>query len=443
MRTLRLALPLFLLLALPLTAHGQSPRRDAVIYEPDTRDPVLKKIKERNEAEDAARAAETEAMRKEQKARKKAKKDSRKVLRATLPEGELPGAPETFVTTFHFEPQAQYYTGTCWSYAATSFMETEIERITGQKIKMSEMHTAYWEYVEKARRFVRERGDSVFAEGSQHNALTRIWKLYGAVPLEAYDGVVNEDGLHDHIRMYREMNDFLQYVKEKELWDEEWVLSVIRSILDRTLGPVPESFTWKGRKYTPRTFVEKVCKVNPDDYVGFMSTLSAPFFQQAEFEVQDNWWHDASYHNVPLDLFYAAVEQSIRNGYSLAIGGDVSEPGKNFRQDVAFVPSCDIPAEYIDQSSREYRIENGTTGDDHGIHLVGYQEVGDTTWFLIKDSGRSARHGKHDGYYFFHPDFVRLKMLSFTVHKDAVKELLEKFQPAPEVNPESEKVEAK
>ena len=41
-----------------------------------------------------------------------------------------------------------------------------------------------------------------------------------------------------------------------------------------------------------------------------------------------------------------------------------------------------------------------------------------------KDSNRSSRHGKWEGYYFFRDDYVRLKMLTFTVHRDAAADIL-------------------
>jgi bleomycin hydrolase len=427
------------LCALPWPATGQTPSpRDSVVYEAETRDPALKEIKERNEAEDAGSATVTAAIRKQQEANAKAKKDSKKVLRASLPEALLPGPPSTFEQVYHVEPQAQFYTGTCWAYAATSFLESEIFRTAGEKVKMSEMHTVYWEYVEKTRRYVRQRGDSHFSEGSEHNAVTRIWSLYGAVPLEAYAGVLKDDGRHDHIRLSKELTEFLAFVKAKNRWDEEWVIVAVRTILDRHLGPPPTEFKYNGKKYTPRSFLKKVARIEPDDYVGFMSTMAHPFYAPAEFEVPDNWWHDGSYNNVPLDRFVAGIDGAIRAGHSVAIGGDVSEPGKNFRQDIAFVPTFDIPGDHIDQSAREYRINNGTTGDDHGIHLVGVRDVGERTWYLIKDSGRSARHGKFDGYYFFRDDFVKLKMLTFMVHKDAVKELLGEIK-QPEEKKDKEK----
>ena len=65
--------------------------------------------------------------------------------------------------------------------------------------------------------------------------------------------------------------------------------------------------------------------------------------------------------------------------------------------DVAIVPEWDIPAEYINQGSREFRIANGTTGDDHGVHVVGYTALGGRDWFLIKDSNRSSRLGEPQG----------------------------------------------
>ena len=47
------------------------------------------------------------------------------------------------------------------------------------------------------------------------------------------------------------------------------------------------------------------------------------------------------------------------------------------------------------------------------------------------NSGRSARRGKYKGYYFVRGDYVRLKVLTFTVHRDAVKALLATFAAEP------------
>jgi bleomycin hydrolase len=144
--------------------------------------------------------------------------------------------------------------------------------------------------------------------------------------------------------------------------------------------------------------------------------------------VPDNWWHSQEYHNVPIDEFYAAIKSAVMNGYSLTLAGDVSEAGLNSYEDVAIVPTFDCLPEMINQDSREFRFNNGTTGDDHGIHLVGYKKVGKDDWFLIKDSGGTGWRGEEKGYIFYRGDYIKLKMLAFMVHKDAVKDLLKKFK---------------
>ncbi|MGL4598949.1 MAG: C1 family peptidase, partial [Bacteroidia bacterium] len=175
-------------------------------------------------------------------------------------------------------------------------------------------------------------------------------------------------------------------------------------------------------------YLKDVIKINPNDYVDFMSLLETPYWQQTEYKAPDNWWHSADYFNVPLDDFMSIIKTSIKNGYSIAIGGDVSESGINPQLGVAMIPSYDIPHEYIDENSRQLRWSNGTTTDDHAVHLVGWTEKPNGMWFLIKDSGSGARNNpQNPGYYYWHEDFVKLKMMSFTIHREAAKDVLAKF----------------
>jgi bleomycin hydrolase len=179
---------------------------------------------------------------------------------------------------------------------------------------------------------------------------------------------------------------------------------------------------------TPLEFLKNETQLDMDNYVDIMSTSYYPFYTFQEYAVPDNWWHSKEYLNVPLDVWYGLILRAIKAGCSVDIGGDVSEPGKLGFHDVCFIPSFDIPAQFINQDAREYRIDNKTTDDDHGIHLVGYTHYKGHDWFLIKDSGRSARWGKFAGYYFFRGDYVKLKMLTFTVPKDLVKDILAKVK---------------
>lgn len=406
--------------AAPLFASAKNKAK----YEKRYSDPVLKAMEEARAKEQSARDEETAAIRKRQAEEKKLEREQARSLESDMSGVLPPPSPQAFRGVFHFPPVAQYNTNICWSFAATSFYESEIFRLSGRKIKLSEVWTVYWEYLAKVRRWVRERGASLVAEGGESNAINRIWKEHGLVPAEAYPGRRVDGDKLDHEPLITEVKGYLDYVKANSLWDEEVVLKHVAILLDKHLGATPKSFTYEGREMTPLEFLRDEAKLNMDDYVDVMSTAFHPFYTFQEFPVPDNWWHSKEYLNVPLADWYALILKAVKAGYSVNIGGDVSEPGKLGFQDVCFVPSFDIPAAYIDQDSREFRIANRTTQDDHGIHIVGYKKHAGHDWFLVKDSGRSARWGKHEGYFFFRGDYVKLKMLSFTVHKDMAAALL-------------------
>jgi bleomycin hydrolase len=323
--------------------------------------------------------------------------------------------------------------GTCWSFSTTSFMESEVYRLHKKKVKISEIYTAYWEYVEKARRFVQERGNSVFGQGAEANSVTRIWKQYGACPTSAYTGLLNGRKFHTHEKMYKEMMAFLNGLKVSNDWNEERALETIKAIMNHYIGTPPTKFTVEGKEYTPKSYVKDYLKMNMDDYVEILSYKQEPYWQQVEYKVPDNWWHSEEYYNIPLDDFMKVLKRAIRKGYTMSIGGDVSEAGFLRTTNCAMVPSFDIPSEYIDENARQFRFSNETTTDDHGMHMVGfYVDKNGKDWYLIKDSSSGSRNVDENtpefGYYFFHEDYVKLKMMGFTIHKDAVKDILKKFK---------------
>jgi bleomycin hydrolase len=337
-----------------------------------------------------------------------------------------PAAVADFHPVFHTPPVRQDTTSTCWCFSGTSLLESELFRLHGQKLKLSEMFTVYWEYVDKARRFIREKGNSAFGEGSEQEAVMLRMKRYGAVRSSDYTGLLNGAVKHNHEKLFSELTKYLHFIRENGFWDEDVAIATVRAILDKHLGRPPDVIEVDGLKMTPVEFLERKLRLPLDEYVNFMSCLSDTFYVKREFKVEDNWWHSREYYNVPLDEWYVALKNAILAGYSAAIGGDVSEPGKDRDTGLCVIPTFDIPQSAIDQNAREFRIDNGTTGDDHGIHLIGFAGAGEHDWFLIKDSGSSGHEGPYKGYMFYRDDFVKLKMLTFTVHRDAVKSLLKK-----------------
>ncbi|MGE5382988.1 MAG: C1 family peptidase [Omnitrophica WOR_2 bacterium] len=355
------------------------------------------------------------------------------VFKAEVPKG-VPTSKDGFKQFWHNDPVSQGNTNTCWSFSTTSFLESEVNRITGQKVRISEMFTVYNEYLERAEALIKTRGGNYFGEGSEANAVTKIMKKYGCVPYESYTGLLPGQKFYSHEKMFNELRKYVEFVKTNNLWDEQAVMANFKSILNHYMGEPPATVKINGKEMTPKEYMTSVLKLNPDDYCDVLSYMQKPYWKQVEYQVPDNWWHSADYYNLPLTDFMQIIKKSIKAGYTLSIGGDVSEAGLLAREaNAAIVPSFDIPSAYIDDNARQFRFSNETTTDDHGMHLVGYMEKDGVTWFLIKDSGSGSRNGGKEknpnfGYYFFHEDYVKLKMMDFMVHKDMMKDYLPKFQ---------------
>ncbi len=357
------------------------------------------------------------------------KKEPRKSFVLDFSGYNLPKSINEFKYYWHRKPHSQGMTGTCWSFSTTSFFESEVYRLHKKKVALSEMWTAYWEYVEKAKGFVRTRGKSLFAQGSEANAVTRIWEKYGIVPYKLFTGFLPGQQVYDHDKMFKEMYTFLQSVKKTDAWNEGFVVSTIKQILNKYMGTPPTKVTVDGKTYTPKEYLANYLQLNMNNYVDIISYMQQPYWKQVPYQVPDNWWHDSSYYNVPLDVFMKIIKKAITHGYTMAIGGDVSEPGIDGKVESAVIPSFDIPSAYIDQYARQFRFSNRTTTDDHGIHLIGYKKDKDGKyWFLIKDSGSRAFNGKNKGYFFYNEDYVKLKIMDFMVNKEIVKDVLKKFK---------------
>ncbi|HHB79900.1 MAG TPA: peptidase C1 [Saprospiraceae bacterium] len=349
---------------------------------------------------------------------------TRRVLKA-LPTRTLPLSHEEFTTVWCNEPVSQGRTGTCWSFSTSSFYESEIFRKTKKEIKLSELYLVYYEYLAKAEEYIRTKGKSHLGEGSETNALAREMKKHGLMPLSAYSGNAKNTPYLDHKKMFGEFKALLESHKARDMWDKDVIMAGVKAILHTYMGTPPKTFYYNRQAYDPMTFMRDVAKINPEEYVNVMSLKRFPYWQHAEWPVPDNYWHSHDYINVPLEDFMTGLKNAVKAGYSVSLGGDVSEPGYLPSKSVAIVPTFDIPEDYIDENARQMRFDNGSTTDDHAIHVIGYKEDADGKWwFLIKDSGSSARNGVDPGYFFFHEDYVKLKMMTYTVHQNAILDMV-------------------
>jgi len=334
---------------------------------------------------------------------------------------DKPISLQAFNSIRHLPPINQDTTSSCWSFSTLSFLESEMLRQGHDSLRLAMMYPVYWGFVEKAGRYVKTHGRSRFAAGDLFTGVLDIVKKYGIVPQSVYAGQTRSCKTFNHDPLYADLQKYLAEVKETGNWNATEVLEQVRKILDKYLGRPPVSFLYRGKSYTPKSFLKNVTGLQIGDYRMFTSFLYAPFGQKIILDVPDNWARQKIYYNLPLRAFYNTLKRALQKGYGVAIDADVSEPGRVPAADVCFIPPFDMADKDVSPWAREFRFKNGSTTDDHLMHIVGFAHYGGHDWFLTKDSWRTAWDGRYKGYFFLRDDYVKLKILAFVVHKDAIK----------------------
>ncbi len=350
-------------------------------------------------------------------------------LQACLQKLPHPSAVSDFRPIAHLSSENQDTTLICWSFSTSSFVESEMERLGMPPVRLSVIYPMYCVFLEKARRFVEEKGDSRFSPGDLFAGVLDIVRQYGAMPAAAYEGVKDPHTIYNHAALYRDLDQLMRSVKQMQEWAADGVVARVRTILDRHLGAPPATFRWDGKEYTPRSFADSVVRLPWDQYLLVTSFTYAPFGEFVALKVPDNWKHNANFFNVPLDQFETSLRGAIERGYTVAIDADISEPSYEQTKQYAFIPTTDIPADSLTQGMRERLFDSGATTDDHLMHVVSYRAFDGQDWYLVKDSWRTAWEGPNRGYMFFHSSYIRMKVLAYLVHRDAVPEIARMIRP--------------
>jgi bleomycin hydrolase len=331
--------------------------------------------------------------------------------------------------------QNQNMTGTCWSFSALSFLESEIMRLgKGKDFNLSEMFVARKAYSWKADNFMRMHGKTNFGEGGGFPDAITILKRFGAVPEEFYTGKKEASAPHHHALLETTIRNMLLPAADPtaQKINFEFLHNSIEHVLDEYLGKVPEKFTYKGKEYTPETY-GKATGLNPDDYVYLTSFTHHPFYSQFVLEVPDNWNWEKMY-NLPLNELQEVMTSAINTGYTWAWASDVSEKGFMWADGLAI--ATDAPLNTVEektlaatkpvapikvtQEMRQKAFDNYETQDDHGMHAIGTaKDQNGTLYYLIKNSwGKESN--QCDGYLYASEAFVLLKTTSIMLHKKAI-----------------------
>ncbi|MGZ3900386.1 MAG: aminopeptidase C [Bacteroidia bacterium] len=328
------------------------------------------------------------------------------------------------------EVQNQNMTGTCWSFSALSFFESEMIRMgKGKDFNLSEMFVARKAYTLKADNYIRMHGHTNFGEGGGFPDVLSVIRKYGVVPEEAYTGKKESNAPHNHKMLETTLKNILHPVSQDETQkiDFSFLHNSVDAVCDEYLGKAPDKFQYKGKEYTPKTYAEAT-GLNPNDYVFLTSFTHHPFYSQFVLEVPDNWNWELM-HNLPLNELQEVISNSINNGYTVAWAADVSEKGFMWSDGLAIVPESGPANEAamkpvtqlkITPELRQKAFDNYETQDDHGMHIVGMaKDQNGTLYYTVKNSwGKESN--QCDGFLYASESYVLYKTTSIMVHKKAI-----------------------
>jgi len=320
----------------------------------------------------------------------------------------------------------QAKTGTCWSFATSSFLESEILRMDKGQHDLSEMYVVRNIYKDKARNYLLRQGKANFSQGSLSHDLINIVSQGGVVPESVYSGLLAGEHAHNHSEMEAGMKGFLDGVLKSKRLSKKWP-KALDAILDVYIGAAPESFEYQGKSYSPASLAESLA-VDPSNYVSLTSFTHHPFHTSFVLEIPDNY-SNGSFYNVPLDELIETIDRALDKGYTVAWDGDVSEKGFDAKKGIAVLPTkpgrkdlFDLPGEEqkVTQELRQEHFESYSTTDDHLMHLVGTAKNQEGhEYYIIKNSWGNI--SPYKGYLYMSKAYAAMKTVAIMVHKDVVK----------------------
>jgi len=314
-------------------------------------------------------------------------------------------------------------TGTCWSFASISFLESELLRESGESHDLSEMFIVRDVYKDKARNYILRQGKANFSEGGLAHDMLKAAGRNGVVPESCYTG--RKKDAHNHKALYKDLKIYLDSVVTKKKIPNNWEQE-IDLVLDRHLKPVDDKFLVKEKEYSSKEYYNHL-KLDVDKYINVTSFNHHPFNEEIILEIPDNY-SNGKYLNLEIDKLESMVDAALKNGHTVIWDGDVSEKGFSASKGLAIYPvnfseKCwDVPCveKRASQEDRQVDFESYKTTDDHLMHLVGIakNEQGDK-YYIIKNSW--GEMSDYKGYLMMSEAYFRSKTVAITINKEFLK----------------------
>lgn len=344
----------------------------------------------------------------------------------------------------------QNRSGTCWDYSTLSYFESEILKATGKTYDLCEAFVANKTYMDRAVQVVRLHGDCQFAQGGSAYDVLHVLKNQGICPEDAmpFPGSLYGDSLNNFNEFFGQLEPYVAGIAKSTAnkISSQWKVG-LQGILDAYLGQCPEKFTYEGKEYTPKSFAASL-GLNFDDYVTITSYSHHPYYTQYAVEVQDNWRNPLSW-NLPMEDMARILENAVMNGYTVAWGGDVSEPGFTRKGLAYFVDTkkaeglsgsdmarwlklspakrtnlidslgCKVPELEPTAEQRQQRFDNWELTDDHGMLIFGIaKDQHGKEYYMVKNSWGET--GDYKGIWYMTKNYIVANTMDFMVNKNAI-----------------------
>ena len=314
----------------------------------------------------------------------------------------------------------------CWTFATTSFIETEAIRLGKSPVILSPMCFIPPTAIDKAEKYIRMNGSSYFGAGDLTYSVLRAYKNFGAVPEVVYSGKIDPTSRYDQSKMDNALLEKVKYyVKSgRGKMTTEGYRKDIAEILSATLGKIPDNFTYNQKQYTPKSFAKEMVGINPDDYIEITSYKHHPFYSKFILEIESNW-NNNYYLNLPINDFIDVIDSALLHNYSVCWDGDAYRC-EGFYDGFAVLNDT---IKNITQQLRQIDFDNYNTVDQHNMHIMGVAENNKgKRFYIIKNSSDDRNCG---GYLYMSKEYLLLKTISVLVNKNAIpKYIKEKITPA-------------
>ena len=355
----------------------------------------------------------------------------------------------------------QNRSGTCWDYSTLSYFESEILKATGKTYDLCEAFVANKTYMDRAVQVVRLHGDCQFSQGGSAYDVLHVLKNQGICPEDAmpFPGSLYGDSLNNFNEFFGQLEPYVAGIAKSTAnkISSQWKVG-LQGILDAYLGQCPEKFTYEGKEYTPKSFAASL-GLDFDNYVSITSYSHKPYYTQYAVEVQDNWRNPLSW-NLPLEDMARILENAVMNGYTVAWGGDVSEPGftrkglayfcdtKKIeslsgsdmarwlkmspakRTNIVDSLGCTVPELTPTAEQRQQRFDNWELTDDHGMLIYGIaKDQNGKEYYMVKNSWGET--GDYKGTWYMTKNFIVANTMDYMVNKNAIPaDILKKIEDA-------------